>query len=88
MNQTDFDPGDFDPSLADLFDEPLDESTVVNVTSLDDLDLLNRYYDCDDQLLALKEVRFPRTEQGREIHSFRAALRVEMLRRKQLKEGT
>jgi hypothetical protein len=72
-------PDDFDPSLADLF---VDTPEVVDVVSLADTDLLDKYFDCDDKLLALREVRFPRTDRGREIHSLRAALRVEMLRRR------
>jgi hypothetical protein len=75
----DLNPDDFDPSLADLF---VDTDEVLDVTSLTNSDLLDKYFDCDDKLLALREVRFPRTDRGREIHSLRAALRVEMLHRR------
>lgn len=54
---------------------------VTNVQLLDSAELLNRFRDCTEELKNLGEMLRPSTERGRDIHSMRAALRVELARR-------
>ena len=53
-----------------------------SVTMLTDLALLDRYQEITAQLFARKEARFPKTQEARDLHSERAALLIEIRKRK------
>lgn len=54
---------------------------VTNVTLLDETTLLNRYHEITQTLMDRKEALRPSTDEGRDLHSQRAALRIELSRR-------
>lgn len=54
----------------------------VNYASLTDLELMLAYDSVRTQLLDLKEMINPKTREGRDLHSERAAMLVEINRRK------
>lgn len=60
-----------------------DTEDVLNVTTLDDMALLNLYHTLNDALKALGEQLqlTNSTDEGRELHSRRTAVRVELATR-------
>lgn len=54
---------------------------VVSVCMLDELGLSRRFNEVRQALLNMSEMVDPKTEKGRELHSERAALIIEMRRR-------
>jgi len=56
-------------------------TNVESVTMLDEVELSRRFNDCKQQLLRRGEMISPKTDEGRELHSLRAAYIVEMRRR-------
>lgn len=74
------DPDDFDwSSLEFELEEPED---VVDVTSLSDVELLDLERDLVEKLRGLHQmIKSSTTDEGREIHSLRAAARIELARR-------
>lgn len=71
---------EFDPSLEDLFDS-IDADDVLCVPALSSEDLLNRFHEADAELRRLGEIRYPKTQAGRDVHSLRSSLVVELRRR-------
>lgn len=71
---TSSDDSDFDWSSLD--DIEVDTSEVFDYSSLSDVELFNRFLEVDDRLRELKELHFPHTPQGRELHSQRVAIVV------------
>jgi hypothetical protein len=74
---------DFEALAAEMeaeFGDPND-TDVVNVQRLDTEGLSARYHDVTNELLEMGEALKPRTAEGRELHSLRAALWVEMTHR-------
>lgn len=74
---------DSDDLFADLvasveIEEPTD---AINVRELDNAHLSAAFNDVRDRLIALSEMMEPKTEEGRELHSRRAAYLIEMSRR-------
>lgn len=62
--------------------EPTDASDIVNVSTLADEDLIVRLQETVDELFRRKEALAPKTQTGRDLHSVRTALLVEMARRR------
>lgn len=48
----------------------------VNYALLNDVELINAYEDVRQALLGLGEMRFPRSQKARELHSQRAAMLI------------
>jgi len=73
-------PGD-DPfeGLEGIFDDV--EQGVVNVTLLSDEALLTDFNAIDEEIKERREVLSPHTDRGRELHSLRAAMVVELRQR-------
>lgn len=78
------DPDDiFNMLVADLeVETPTD---VIDLTTLTDLELSNRFNEVRDALLAIEEMHPDATvtPEGRELHSIRAACLIELRRREQ-----
>ena len=76
------DDGD-DPLFAELegIFEGVDTYEVVDVTKLDNDALLTRFHELTEQIKARREVLAPRTDEGRELHSLRAAMSIELRNR-------
>lgn len=75
---------DFDFSVwEDQFPDvdSLDTSDVVDVTSLTTPELLDRFHTLTDKISERGELLRPTTPEGRELHSHRAAARVELAKR-------
>lgn len=73
------DPNDFDWSALEFeFTEPTD---ILDVTALSDVELLNLERELVEQLKQRGEMLNTTTDEGREIHSRRAAVRIELARR-------
>lgn len=64
---------------AELGDMVVDD--VQDVTALDTHDLMTRYHAVERELRTLQELHFPRTREGRDLHSERAAYQVELRKR-------
>lgn len=80
-------PPENDDSSMAAFEQQMRDvvaSEVVNVTLLDDQTLLSRYHDTTSELMSRKEALRPSTDTGRDLHSQRAALRIELSRRRLL----
>lgn len=83
-------PEDPDVVLAALEDQLSDvaetfnliDDTEPSVGDFTDLELIAELHVTRDRLLALREMLNPKTETGRELHSRRAALLIEMRHRK------
>jgi hypothetical protein len=72
----------FDAIVADLdFDVPTD---ITDVTKLSSKDLAQRYNEVRSALKAINEPIHALTERGRQLHSERGALRIELRRRNML----
>lgn len=65
--------------LADLV---LDPGDTTNVRELSPKDLLARFAAVERKLREMAELMVPRTQEGRDLHSQRAAYLVELRRRK------
>lgn len=74
----------FDAIVADLDFAIETPEDVVDATALSDPDLAVTLSRCKQELLKLGEMLSPRSERGRELHSERVSLVVEMRRRKLL----
>lgn len=80
MTMTPDDDGiDFDALAAEIGEPNVTE--VVNVQLLDDLELSDRYHQVTNDLMERQEALSQHTAEGRDLHSMRAALRIEMARR-------
>lgn len=55
---------------------------AVNVTLLRDDELLTRFRDVTEELRVLGQMLRPNDEKGRDLHSMRGALRVELAKRR------
>lgn len=55
---------------------------TVDFTEVSSLELSEQYNAARDELLETGEMREPRTERGRELHSIRAATLMELKRRR------
>lgn len=55
--------------------------SIVNVTVLTDIDLIDRYQEILEEILQRKEALNPTTDTGRDLHSARTACLVEMAKR-------
>lgn len=66
--------------LEGLFDS-VDEVEVVDVTLLGNEELLGRFHELTRKIQDRHEVLAPRTDEGRELHSLRAAMSVELRQR-------
>lgn len=62
------------------FDEP-DLEDAIDLSKLTDLEISTMFSDVRRDLLASEQMMNPTTERGRELHSQRAALLIEMSRR-------
>lgn len=67
---------DLEAQLADIA-----EPTVVDVTTLNVAELVTRLEETRQNLFKLGEMLDPKTDQGRELHSTRAALLIELRKR-------
>lgn len=69
--------------LADLESqfEDIEEPWAESVRDFSDLELSGRFNEVRSRLIELNEMQDPRTEEGRELHSLRAAYLIEMARR-------
>ena len=75
-------PGDDDDpfvGLEGIFDDV--EQGVVNVTLLSDDALLTEFNAVTEEIKERREVLSPATDRGRELHSLRAALNIELRQR-------
>lgn len=72
-------PIDWDALEASLDTTPPDD--VVDVTTIDGKTLLNRERELVEQLEKMGEMFNVHTDEAREIHSQRAAVRIELFRR-------
>ena len=72
-----FDFSDMEKQLADI-----QMPDVTSVSVLDDAMLLKRYRDLTEELKDRKEALRPTTQVGRDLHSQRAAMLVELKRRR------
>lgn len=73
------DASDFDAIVANInVDEPDD---VLDVTTLSRAELAQRYNAARRQLTELNEPVHPLTDRGRQLHSERGALRIELRKR-------
>lgn len=75
-----------DDELFKRFEAQLDTdipTDVVDVTTIPDVDLVNRLHELDAELDKSGELMAlnPRTQEARDLHSLRAAVLVEMKRR-------
>lgn len=75
-------PDDFDWEALEAEFTTDKAGDVTDVSRLDDASLLNLFNDCNTELGQLREEMEPRTDRGREVHSLRAAARIELARRK------
>lgn len=77
------DAGDADDIFAGMMAELdiVEPTDVVNVALLDEVELSSRYNSCKQKLFELGEMLHPKTQQGRDLHSERAAYLVELRRR-------
>jgi len=71
--------GDLFASLEDVFAK-VDED-AVDVTKLGDEELLRQFGDLTSELQERHEVLNPTTDRGREIHSIRGAMSIELRER-------
>lgn len=83
MNESDI---DWDSLEADM---PAELSAIIanetlNVSLLSDIDLLEKFHTITDELRTRNEMLNPNTPEGRDLHSVRAATRIELARRKLL----
>lgn len=71
---------DFDWSAAEA---ELDstEPEVEDASKLTDMELLSRFAAVDAELRNLSEMLHPRTDRGRELHSVRVSLKVNLVER-------
>lgn len=67
-------------ALEDIFNE-FDDGDVIDVTKLDDEALRSQFNSLTEKIKARREVIEPRTDEGRELHSLRAAMSVELRQR-------
>ena len=67
-------------ALEDVF-KSVDREDVLDVSSTPSDILLDRFHDLDQLLLDLGQVRNPSTTEGRELHSERAAISIELRKR-------
>ena len=58
---------------ADLGEQPID---VIDVTKFDNVELLDRFNQVNNELRTISELHIVRTDRGRELQSLRAALRI------------
>lgn len=58
-----------------------DVNDVLDVTTLDTHDLMTRFHAIERELRDLQELHFPRTREGRDLHSKRAAFQLELRNR-------
>jgi hypothetical protein len=70
---------DFDAAEADF--EGID-AEVTDVSTLSDSELMLRFREVTDALMERKEALRPKTQGARDLHSERAALRIELAKRK------
>lgn len=56
---------------------------VEDISKLSDFELLDRYAKIDEQLKAMDQLHHPRSQEARELHSVRAAIRIEQLKREE-----
>lgn len=73
--------------MADPFDDlvaglEFDESDAIDYTTLPLTELLKLKANLEEELKALREVRYPRTDRGREIHSELTAVYTAIKRRR------
>lgn len=68
---------DWASRLADL-DEPAD---VIDVTVISNHEIMIRFSRVRERLYELNEMEHPSTDEGRELHSLRSAILVEMSKR-------
>ncbi len=74
------DPDDLFTRLeAELGEQVVDD--VEDVTALDTLDLMTNFHTVERELRTLQELHFPRTREGRDLHSKRAAYQLELRKR-------
>lgn len=66
--------------LEGIFDE-VSEYEVVDVTKFGDEELLSQFHSITREIKNRHEVLAPRTDEGRELHSLRAAMSVELRQR-------
>lgn len=72
---------DFDWSQFDDIDSDVDALGVLNVTTLETMELLNRFQQLTEELKDREEALRPRTQEARELHSQRAAMLIELRNR-------
>lgn len=75
----DFDWSAYEEQMSDIVDVDVD-----NVTELGNEELLTRFHKATEDLRALGQMLRPTTSEGRDLHSMRAALRVELAKRKMM----
>jgi hypothetical protein len=72
---------DFDWSAAEDAMRDVVAQESLNVTLLNDMDLLEKFHSITDELRNRSEMLRPTTDTGRDLHSQRGAIRVELARR-------
>lgn len=72
---------DFDWAAAEDSMREVVAAESTNVTLLSDMELLDRFQTVTDELRDRHEMLRPTTETGRDLHSVRGAIRVELARR-------
>lgn len=78
MTMAEDDPFDF---IVDELNLNTDTSDVVDVTKLSTEDLLNLRHELDEELLNGSEMLNPHTQEGRDRHSLRNAVQLELKKR-------
>lgn len=68
----------FEAQCADI-----EVNDVEDVSKLSDFELLDRYAKIDEELKAMDQLHHPRSQEARELHSVRAAIRIEQLKREE-----
>lgn len=81
MTLTPDDDFDFDALEAEMREAFPNTTDIVNVQLLDEAELVDRYHAVTNALMERHEALHQTTDEGRDLHSMRTALRVEMSRR-------
>lgn len=67
--------------LQNQLEDVAEPEDVIVVKDLNDNELVLRFSSVREELYSLDEMVFPRTDRGRELHSIRSAILVEMSNR-------
>ncbi len=66
--------------LEDIFNE-VDNEEVINYTTWTDEALLDEYHEVMDAIKTIAQILHPRTQEGRDLHSKRYAVLLELQKR-------